>query len=195
MRALCPYCHYPESRCLCEHLSPIDTKIRIDILQHPSETKAAKNTAKLVSLCIPNVRIWIGEHSKDFSQLKESLNRDEYNYLIYPSDAASPIEALAFTHPSSIRCLLIDATWRKAHKIYCLNPWLHSLRALKFSDLNTAYRIRKAPKLNQISTLEAVIHTLDTLDPTTDTQPLFKVFEHFQEHFYPSASKKSTQIK
>ena len=152
-RSLCDQCHYPEITCICSAVNPITCKTQFDIIQHPSEIKVAKNTARICKLCISQTNIWVGEASESFAQLQAELKNEKRRILVlYPEDDAISLDAVITQHFSTsnsiqittqttkqdteetnfdtlngvadFRILLIDGTWKKAYKIWKLNPWL-----------------------------------------------------------------------
>ena len=182
-RRYCTHCHYPLSTCLCSVLRPVKSQCRIDILQHPKEAKAAKNTAHLLKLCMPQqVNLWLGENEHDFDELKLSLDNDTQNtLLLYPAEHANDLTLAA--QPSalvSVRLILIDATWRKAYKMWQLNPWLWPLPTYKLSNRASHYA-RSASVSGALSTLECVRHTLEHLEKGLDLSPLDDIFRFRQK--------------
>ncbi len=187
-RPICSSCHYPAKTCICTSVQPFVCHTQFDILQHPSEVKAAKNTARICKLCIPDINIWVGESEIDFLPLVESLNTGNAKIvLLYPSDESIEISTFLSKNDHNsfgrFRVLLIDGTWKKAYKIMQLNPWLKELTAIKLEDIKSSYDIRKSPSENALSTLEALAHTLKTIEPNIETRTLFSAFDDMQSHF------------
>ena len=166
----------------------------IDILQHPSETRVAKNTARICKLCLPQTQIWLGEGADDFRQLRAELATEARPvWLLYPGEAAQSFAQLieAVQPQVGVRLLLVDATWKKAYKMWQLNPWLECLPQVSLSHLASNYRIRKSPKKHYLSTLEALGYSLTELEPGLDTRPLFQAFNAMQAHFQGYSSDRS----
>lgn len=180
-RTLCPRCNYVQKNCLCEAITTQNCHSQVFILQHPSETKHSKNSAKLVNLCIKQCTVIVGEHPEDFAQVK-SLPQPVY--LIYPSERAQPIERLVSEQTKlisdtqkPISLIFIDASWRKAYKMWQQNPWLQQLPNLTFNHApKTRYQIRKHKRASSLSTLEAVAYSLSQLE-NADTSALFTAFD------------------
>ena len=133
-RTYCLHCNYPQKTCVCSSVTRIDTHSYIDILQHPTEIKAAKNTARLAALCLPKVRIWSGENSECFTELQKQLQEERRPIaLLHPDFHAISLKEFCaranITHPQGqplgARFLVLDGTWKKAYKIKQLNPWLN----------------------------------------------------------------------
>jgi DTW domain-containing protein YfiP len=170
----------------------------IDILQHPSETRAAKNTARICKLCLPQTQIWLGEGGDDFYQLRAELVVEARPvWLLYPGKTAQTVAQLieASQPQVGVRLLLLDATWKKAYKMWRLNPWLERLPQVSLSQVESNYRIRKSPKSHYLSTLEAVAYSLAALEPGLDTGPLFQAFNAMQAHFQGYNSTRNSMAR
>ncbi len=208
-RKYCSNCEYPISTCLCDCVEKIDCPIQIDILQHPSEQHAAKNTARLVKLCMPSCKIWVGETADDFAELYHQLQHAEGQCFVFFPNADSidgaavlpklPVGNFSVSNVSesnapvsntpvsnTTRWIFIDGTWKKAFKIWQLNPWLQELTSLHFENVQGQYEIRKAPKADQLSTLECVVKSLRLYSEKIDVSPLIACFDALKSHFKPS---------
>jgi DTW domain-containing protein YfiP len=156
--------------------------VKIVVLQHPSETTHAKNTARLVALAIPAAEIVVGETAEDFSELQVKLVGQQSAAVFYP--AVTSVEFDQNAAPQAIDTMLfIDGTWRKALKIWQLNPWLWTMPAFSLKPTYPSnYAIRKTKQPNSLSTLEAVSLAL-TLYNGTNTAPLLDLQQAMQKHW------------
>ena len=170
-----------QSACICRFAAPIASSIELLILQHPMEVRAAKGTARLLHLSLPNSAIAVGE-SFDPYALRAMLHAgDRTPVLLYPpsGDAAERFSPQQL-HPSKIRLVVLDGTWRKSRKMLFQNPILQSLPRLALEDVPASgYRIRKAHAAHQLSTLEAAACAMVAIDPACDVQPLLDGFDSF----------------
>lgn len=160
------------------------------ILQHPSEEKIAKNTAKLLNLSLTDCKIIKGENNKDFAMLN-SLPV-ESTVLLYPNEHATNLDD---TNPKPAlskitHLIVIDGTWKKAYKILQLTPLLTKFKTVSFKQLpQNRYAIRKAPRADSLSTLEAVAHSLLLIEQQNPA-PLYNLLDeliqkqtqHMPEH-------------
>ncbi|MDD2031215.1 tRNA-uridine aminocarboxypropyltransferase [Pseudomonas sp. 39167] len=174
-RIHCPRCHRPQSHCLCPLIPSLDSRTRVLLLQHPSEVNHALNTARLAALGLNNAELIVGEVFEDLPGL---LNQPGYQArLLFPGEEAQPMHAYA---PSEDPLLLVvpDGTWRKARKLLHLNPLLAALpRVTLAAGSVSRYRLRKAPGPGALSTVEAVVQALQTLEAPTCFEPLLRPFE------------------
>ncbi|MBK5539733.1 DTW domain-containing protein [Pseudomonas sp. TH05] len=174
-RSQCPRCLRPESHCLCALIPQLDSRTRVLLLQHPSEVNHALNTARLAALGLTNAELIVGEVFADLPQL---LNRPGYQArLLFPADDAQTLQAYG---PAAQPLLLVvpDGTWRKARKLLHLNPLLAALPRVSLGQGGVSrYRLRKAPGPGALSTLEAIVQALQTLEAPASFEPLLKPFE------------------
>lgn len=178
-RHQCEQCNYPIKVCVCDDIKTFDVPLRLVILQHPSEVKHAKNTARLVPLCISQCEIHVGESEQDFVSIIPTL---ENPYLIYPSEISTPIESMDQSKQSPKTLVFIDATWKKAYKIFQLNSWLHSIPSLHFVEVpDNQYHIRKTALAHSLSTLEAIAYALQKTT-SVDPSPLLTALDAMQNH-------------
>ncbi|WP_370979305.1 tRNA-uridine aminocarboxypropyltransferase [Agaribacterium sp. ZY112] len=188
-RSYCEQCQLPMRTCVCSAVKPQHCLTQIEILQHPQESKAAKNTAFLLKLSFPQqVRLWLGEQAHDFAELREELRKEQLKpaqaqpwAVLYPSEVAEPISHIPSTAQGH-RLIVIDATWRKAYKMWQLNQWLHQLPQYKLEGIKGRYARASSVK-HALSTLECVQHTLTVCEPKLDTQALQTLFDLRQSHF------------
>ncbi|WP_335943645.1 DTW domain-containing protein [Pseudomonas sp. G166] len=174
-RIQCPRCLRPQSHCLCTLIPNLDSRTRVLLLQHPSEVSHALNTARLAALGLNNAELVVGEVFEDLPSL---LNPPGYRArLLFPGDEAQPLQA----YVSSDEPLLLvvpDGTWRKARKLLHLNPLLAALPRVALAEGGVSrYRLRKAPGPGALSTVEAIVQALQTLEAPTRFEPLLRPFE------------------
>ena len=196
MSRYCEQCGKAKQACICRWIQVIDAKTELWILQHPSEVKRAIGTARILTLSLPNATLWVGE---DFSAHDE-INRllaDPHRqaWVIYPGEDATPISRLAqgsvtadddnTSKPDTIRTLiLLDGTWKKAYKMWQLSVNLYGLPTVALDNADDGnYRIRKSPKSQGVSTVEAGYLALTALDKGNEEKytPLLDAFNQMIE--------------
>ena len=179
-RAQCARCLRPETHCLCALIPQLDSRTRVLILQHPSEVNHALNTARLAALGLNNAELIVGEV---FDDLPALLNPPGYQArLLFPADDAQPLEAYRSEggEAGSTSMLLVvpDGTWRKARKLLHLNPQLAALPRVTLAQaVPSRYRLRKAPGPGALSTVEAIVEALQTLEAPKTFEALLRPFE------------------
>ncbi|PMQ13971.1 hypothetical protein PseAD21_01180 [Pseudomonas sp. AD21] len=174
-RPQCPRCLRPQTHCLCPLIPSLDSRTRVLLLQHPSEVNHALNTARLAALGLTNAELIVGEVFEDLPAL---LNRPGYQArLLFPADDAQPMQAYGESD-EPLLLVVPDGTWRKARKMLHLNPLLAGLPRVTLAAGGVSrYRLRKAPGPGALSTIEAIVQALETLEAPTTFAPLLKSFE------------------
>lgn len=197
MSRYCAQCGRAKKACICSTIQILNTNTQLIILQHPTEVKRAKGTAKILSLSLPNSVCFVGEDFSHHEKLNQLLQQPDYkNVLLYPKSGAKNLREIASSasNDQKIRLILIDGTWKKAYKIYQLSLNLQSLAAYVLpTDLVGNYIIRKAPSSNSLSTVEAGYYALSMLEPTINFQPLLNSFDSMVEFYLQQVPK--DQIK
>jgi DTW domain-containing protein YfiP len=174
-RIQCSRCLRPQSHCLCPLIPRLDSRTRVLLLQHPSEVNHALNTARLAALGLSNAELIVGEVFEDLPAL---LNQPGYQArLLFPAEDALPLRACAASD-EPILLVVPDGTWRKARKLLHLNPLLAALPRVTLAEGGVSrYRLRKAPGPGALSTIEAIVQALETLEAPTSFGPLLRPFE------------------
>ena len=196
-RLLCQQCHRPRKTCICQFTTQITNNISVIILQHPNEVSQTKGSLTLLANSLSKCTVIVGEDFSENEQLNQLLTT--YNkkiYLLYPHEKAITL-ALDHTEKGMINnqvnntintenaCLiLIDATWKKAYRIFMLSKNLHSLTKLQLPQgFKSYYAIRKTSVSNGLSTLEACCYALSLLEKNETKYQLliekFKLFNQF----------------
>ena len=192
-RPRCPRCARPLRTCLCQFAIPIANRVELCIVQHPSETNNAKNTAGLLLLSLQHCQRLIGE-TFDQALLQHQLHaQGKQPLLLYPPTpeektlglySPAPLPELGVIAPEKLRLVVLDGTWKKSRKLLYLNPVLQQLPRLCLDQVPASiYKIRKADSENQLSTLEASCYALEQLEPNSSYQPLLEAFRHFIDQF------------
>ncbi|WP_252092068.1 DTW domain-containing protein [Pseudomonas sp. MWU13-3659] len=175
-RPRCERCQRPLAHCLCPLIPHLDSRTRVVVLQHPSETSHALNTARLATLGLVNAELRIGEV---FDDLQDLLATPGYRpALLFPGEGAEVLQAYGYDDNLPLLLIVPDGTWRKARKMLYLNPLLEALPRVTLGDVRPSrYRLRKAPEPGALSTLEAVVQALKVLEAPTDFDALLRPFE------------------
>lgn len=183
-RPQCANCLRPQSACICQWVTPIESVVEVLILQHPLETHNAKGSARLLHLSLPHSRLLCGE----VFDAQVFASQRKHDILLYPdtlADSAIPepptLDPAWLQDPSQLRLIVLDGTWRKSRKMLYQSPPLQHMPRLALQGLQASrYLIRKAHKPDQLSTLEATCAALMQLESQPEKfQPLLNAFDGF----------------
>lgn len=178
----CPRCARPAALCVCDRVEPVATALRVVILQHPREDDAVLGTARLVTLALPKAEIRVG---LSWGSLAQALGRDETRperwavlaaaklpAPLPPDVAGEPVvlvdrrgRPLPLARHGLEGILVLDGTWSQAKALWWRNPWLLKLPRLVLTPREPSMygRLRREPRREWVSTLEAVADVLPAL--------------------------------
>lgn len=190
VRPRCSQCQRPISACLCHCVRPCASAVQLLVLQHPDELGHAKNTARLMHLCVTGSRLEVGEHFD--AQALHALLHGPWmassmdapsmrTLLLYPDTPSDPQLPLAappalplewLQQPRQLRLVVLDGTWRKSRKMLYCNPGLQQLPRLSLQQAAPGrYAIRKAHAPHQLSSFEAAAYALAQLQGWDTSHP------------------------
>jgi DTW domain-containing protein YfiP len=168
---------------------PIDNRLFVLILQHPQEKREALATAASTCAFLSRAELVVGLSWPNLSRaLGRSVDPKRWAVLYLGSARASAFgdqrEVIATDRrgepaadqEASLRGLdgvvVLDGTWKEAKTLWWRNPWLLKLRRLVLNPRHKSRygRIRREPRREALSTLEAVALLLKHLDGRPETE-------------------------
>ena len=162
-RPICARCRRPTSVCYCAALPRLATTTRVVILQHPRERHTAIGTARMASLCLDGAELHVGMRW-GASELAHALGDPARPpILLYPGPGARDI--LRDPPAGPVTLIVVDGTWSQARTLVRDNPVLHGIPRYAFATPEPSqYRIRREPRPEYVSTIEALMHVLGVLE-------------------------------
>ena len=168
---------------------PIDNRLFVLILQHPQERNQALATAGLTYAMLKRAALVNG---LSWPNLSRALGRpaDAKRWAVLYLGSARPAalgiqrQVIAVDHrgnlvsdqDAAVRDLdgivVLDGNWSEAKTLWWRNPWLLKLRRLVLNpqDPSRFGRMRREPRGEALSTLEAVAVLLKQLDGNSDAE-------------------------
>jgi len=165
-REFCYLCHKAAPFCICDDIVPVDNQTRIVIIQHKCERSHPIGTARIASLGLTNMEIRVVRPDKDSKFTFEPWKMKRPG-LLSPGPGATDLATVPVSHrPAEL--VVLDGTWHDVRKLYKDNPWLERLPRYRLNpNTPSRYRIRKEPNEESISTIEAIVQSLQILEPQT----------------------------
>jgi DTW domain-containing protein YfiP len=185
-REECRSCSYIKELCQCELLPQDKPKAPpIIILRHPSEKKHPLATVKLLQQYFEDLTVEDGEI---FSPRK--------GILLYPDDPDQNLShdrKICFSVNCNQPLIIIDATWKKSHRILKLNPWLKELPRFSLKNYHSQYFLRRPKGEHYLSSLESFCYSIQEFYPQdgkmkNHANDLLRLFDDFiakRKKFYP----------
>ena len=175
----CKGCKKVPELCLCSVVKPMPTKLHVLILQHPQEPDKALGTAWLAHSALSNSTLKVG---LSWPNLTKALGRPAENAKWgvlflggklgskpHPEDRINIQTKNGTTFEPDFSGLegivILDGTWAQAKTMWWRNAWLLKLKRVTLNPLHRSMygRIRKEPRKECLSTIEAIAETLEAL--------------------------------
>lgn len=184
----CDACHRPRVACVCDRIDPdkLASPVEVLVLQHPRENDVLLGTAPLLGRALERCRIEVG---LSWPNLASALGRQHVDQSRWAVLAARPtIEpepppgTVLRASPKAGRptkpldeiegIVVLDGTWSQAKTLWWRNPWLLKLDVLTLTPREPSIygKLRKEPRRNWVSTLEAVADVLPALAPEAERE-------------------------
>jgi DTW domain-containing protein YfiP len=186
----CPRCQKPLPLCICDSVTPIESRISLLILQHPQEQDRALGTARLTALHFKNAVVKIG---LSWPSLPKALGRpvaDPSRWaLLYlgsakVADLETDRDIVAVNRKGEIEpnqrsvlssiegVVLLDGTWSQAKALWWRNPWmLKCQRVILGPSQPSRYgALRREPRRDGLSTIEAAAMLISALEKRPDIE-------------------------
>jgi DTW domain-containing protein YfiP len=153
------------------------------ILQHPAERRVAIGTAAMASRCLRGSRVVVGTHVDADPAVRRALDDPARTpVLLWPGPASSD---LATSPPAGpVTLLAVDGTWTTAKKLLRLNPAVAALPRFAIApEAPSEYRIRREPRAECLSTIEALATALGVLEGDPDAyRAMLEPFRAMVDH-------------
>jgi DTW domain-containing protein len=180
----CPSCHKPMPLCICDSITPIESRISLLILQHPQEQDRALGTARLTALHFKNAVLKIG---LSWPSLSKALGRQvadpsRWAVLYLGSARVADLETdrdiVAIDRKGEVEdnqrgilkdiegVVLLDGTWSQAKALWWRNAWMLKCQRVILGPAKPSLygKLRREPRRDGLSTIEAAAMLLAALE-------------------------------
>jgi DTW domain-containing protein YfiP len=194
----CPRCQKPLPLCVCDSVTPIESRISLLILQHPQEQDRALGTARLTAQHFKHAVVKVG---LSWASLSKALGRpvpDPSRWAVLylgsakVADLATSSEVVAIDRKGALEqdqrgilndiegIVLLDGTWSQAKALWWRNAWmLKCQRVILGPSHPSRYgQLRREPRRDGLSTIEAAAMLLAALEKRPEiAETLYASFE------------------
>jgi DTW domain-containing protein len=202
---ICANCGKEVRLCVCDSITSLDNRIFVLILRHPQEQDGKLGTAKIVTLQLKNSMLKTGLSWRNLSKIlgreadpkkwgvlflgtaKTSQPLPKQVLTIVNKKGAAAEDQKPLKHLEGI--ILLDGTWQQAKALWWRNAWLLKCQRLVLQPphLSLYGNLRKEPRRESVSTIEAAAYTLAELDK--DETLVEKILPPFKELLKKARSK------
>ena len=179
----CKNCEKLLSLCICAALAPVDNRVSVVILRHPQEQDRLLGTARIAALQLKNTVLKTGLSWRNLGKiLGREVDPKRWGVLyLGTAKVAAPLPARPLTavdkkgeplpgQDDILRSLegiiLLDGNWQQAKALWWRNAWLLKCRRLVLKPPQPSLygKLRKEPRAESVSTLEAAAFALAVLE-------------------------------
>lgn len=183
----CARCGKRTALCVCTGIEPFANRIQLVILQHPQEQDADLGTASLAALHLKSAVVKVG---LSWPNLGKVLGRtaDAKNWAVLYLGPARGVAGRDVTvvdkrgeplpdQDASLRgiegLIVLDGTWSQAKTLWWRNAWLLKCRRIVLTPKAPSLygKLRKQPRREGLSTLEASARALSVLERNATLEP------------------------
>ena len=179
----CPHCGKPQPLCICDSVTPIESRISLLILQHPQEQDRALGTARLTAMHFKDAVVKIGLSWPSLSKVlgreadpkhwailylgslkAETLEPGRDIVVVTGKGASLPDQDAALRGIEGV--ILLDGTWSQAKAMWWRNAWMLKCRRVLLARLRPSRygKLRREPRRDGLSTLEAAAMLMARLE-------------------------------
>ena len=182
--AACENCEKPPHLCVCAALAPVDNRVHVLILRHPQEQDRILGTARMTVLQLKNAALKTGLSWPNLSRALGRPAPDPKKWgVLYlgTQKTAAPLPPRPLTvlnrkgEPAAEQdtalaglegVILLDGNWAQAKALWWRNAWLLKCRRIVLQPPRESLygNLRREPRKESVSTIEAAAYTLAALD-------------------------------
>jgi DTW domain-containing protein YfiP len=189
----CPHCKRVAPYCVCELITPIKTKTKLLILQHPQEPGVDIGTAPILSAAFPGTIVKTGLSWPNIKKiLGDDIDPKRWGVLYLGSVRVEQlpdtgtlfaVDKKGMPLPQSNDVLkslegivILDGTWSQAKTLWWRNAWLLKLPRLVLKPKHRSKydAIRKEPRTGCLSSVETVGEVMNVLERRDDIQTILE---------------------
>jgi hypothetical protein len=182
--AECPRCRKPLPLCICDSVTPVESRISLLILQHPQEQDRALGTARLAALHFKNAVVKIGLSWPSLAKAIGKPVADPARWAVLylgsakVGDLRTDAEVVALTRKGEVSdsqrailsgiegVVLLDGTWSQAKALWWRNPWMLKCQRVILGPKHPSRygALRREPRRDGLSTIEAAGMLISALE-------------------------------
>lgn len=179
----CKTCEKPPDLCVCSAISPIDNNIAVVILRHPQEQDRILGTARIATLQLQNSLLKTGLSWRNLGKvLGQEVDPKLWGILYLGTQKSgeelpdAPVVVLnkkggAAEEQEEVLdrlqgIILLDGNWQQAKALWWRNAWMLKCRRIILQPPRPSLygNLRKEPRRESVSTIEAAAYTLAALE-------------------------------
>jgi DTW domain-containing protein YfiP len=208
---VCPYCLKPMSLSVCDTVTPIDNRVELLVLAHPQEQERLIGTGRLA---VHHLRKAVFKVGLSWPSLGKALGRDadpkRWGVLflgsIKPADFPPGRDIAVFdkngkavaNQDAALRGLdgviILDGTWSQAKTLWWRNAWVLKCKRIALNPKTPSLygRVRREPRRQGLSTIEAAAFLISRLEDRSETEKqMLSTFRRMLQRYRDALAKEA----
>ncbi|TGE32112.1 tRNA-uridine aminocarboxypropyltransferase [Desulfosporosinus sp. Sb-LF] len=194
----CNRCGLPTLTCICNIVSPINTKAKFLILSSEREFYRASSTGRLLKLINPgSTEIFLWERTNPSPGLMANIQKYRGKaYLLFPAESTDMVaRSVGEVEEGPVAFVLIDGTWKEARKIVRKSDYLKDLPLVSLKpDYESRFSLRRGRVEGTICTIEAAMEILKLTGEIAQERIIGEYFDLFLKHYKAGTSSHLPKI-
>lgn len=164
--------------CICADFRPFDTRSRLALIWHTTESIKPTNTGRLGLKTLTNSEVYIRGIQDAPADLRPLAQPERRLLVLYPApDARIITQELIDEDPRPITLAVPDGTWGQARRSVNREPILSAAeKVIPPPGAMTQYRLRKEHHDDYLATIEAIARTFGVLEGPEAQAELERIF-------------------
>lgn len=162
----CPRCGLLPALCVCADMPVLHLRTRLSLVQHLREFEKPSSTGSLLLAALVDAERHLRGDPREPLDMRPALDPARRPLLLFPSADARPLGAeLLAEDPRPVELIVPDGNWSQARRIPRRVPGLEQVQAVVLPPgVPSRWGLRKAPRSQDLSTLEAVARAIGILE-------------------------------
>ncbi|MCK5761054.1 MAG: DTW domain-containing protein, partial [Candidatus Delongbacteria bacterium] len=173
----CPVCKLYNDICMCSEIKEFNLDTRISILMHIKEKRKVSNTGKIANLCLSNSQVIYKGEKYPTTDIEDLISEDHINLILYPNATSELNKEFISKCDKPINLILLDGNYNQAGKMFRLEKTLRKAKTIHLPLGQTRKcKLRSPLHPEQISTIEAIINSLEIIGDTSANEHMEYLF-------------------
>jgi len=172
----CPKCMLFTNICICNKIKIFDLKMRVTMMMHIKEINRSTNTGKLAKLMLSKSSI-VPVGAPDIPAKREDIVLPGYdNLVLFPAATQNLDDSFLKTLNLPVNLIVLDGNYNQAGKMF-RSELLDGVKRVRLPlGQKSNYELRHIRGTERISTIEAIIKSIEIIEPGPAVEAIHKIF-------------------
>lgn len=165
--------------CICDEFRSIETRTRLALIMHQTETHKPTNTGRVALRTLTNSELFVRGQESGPACLASLADPERRTLILFPAeDAVELTQAFVDSDPRPITLAVPDGTWGQARRAVRREPALQTaIRVVAPPGPPSRYLLRKEHEEHGLATIEAIARAFGVLEGPHVQDELERIFD------------------